>query len=186
MISETTLQKIESLANDVATSAGVQIYDIEFSGTQQGRTLRVFIDKAGTGIGIEDCTNVSRALNEALDLNENLIPGGQYNLEVSSPGLERPLKKLWHFQAAVGKKIWIRLGRALEQFGCADEKLKNAKQLTEILTSVEGEHLHFQFEDQTVVIPWTAVEKAKLVFDFKEGKHEKKGHPSKDAKKSKR
>jgi ribosome maturation factor RimP len=99
MISETSLQKIEILANDVALREGVKIYDIEFSGGAQGRILRIYIDKEG-GVGVDDCANVSRGLNLLLDV-EDPIPGGKYVLEVSSPGLDRVLKKNWHFEQAV-------------------------------------------------------------------------------------
>lgn len=182
MIPENTLQKIEALVSEVAAREGVKVYDVEFAGGAQGRTLRVFIDK-DKGIGIEDCANVSRGLNAALDEQLDLIPGGQYNLEVSSPGLERPLKKLWHFEAAVGKKIWIKTSQALEAFGCQNPKIKNAKQITEVLSSVEDVNLKFQIEDEVISVPWQSVEKAKMVFDFKEGKQEKKGPHPKGAKK---
>ncbi|MEZ0392273.1 MAG: ribosome maturation factor RimP [Pseudobdellovibrionaceae bacterium] len=179
MISETTLQKIETLAAEVATREGVRIYDIEFAGGAQGRTLRVFIDKEG-GVGIEDCSNVSRGLNLLLDV-EDPIPGGKYNLEVSSPGLERPLKKDWHFEQQIGKKIWLKTSKALEAFGSQDKKLKAAKQLTETLLAVSAEGVTVQVGEEQILIPFTAIEKAKTHFDFTEGKHEKKGHPKKGA-----
>ena len=114
MISETSLQKIETLASEVAAREGVQIYDIEFSGGPQGQVLRIYIDKEG-GVGIDECANVSRGLNELLDENDP-FPGGKYNLEVSSPGLERPLKKAWHYEQAIGKKIWMKLQKPFTAF----------------------------------------------------------------------
>jgi ribosome maturation factor RimP len=177
MISETSLQKIERLASEVAAREGVTIYDIEFSGGTQGRTLRVFIDKVG-GVGIDDCSNVSRGLNLLLDV-EDPIPGGKYNLEVSSPGLERPLKKTWHYEQQVGKKIWIKTAKAFEAFGSQDKKLKFAKQLTDTLVAIEGEAIRVQLGEEQILIPFDAIERAKTVFDFNEGKHEKKGHSPK-------
>lgn len=179
MISETILQKIETLAAEVAAREGVKIYDIEFSGGNQGRTLRIFIDKVGEPVGIEECVNVTRGLNEVLDADESLIPGGNYNLEVSSPGLERPLKKKWHFEQAVGKKVWIKTNKAFENFGSTDGKLKNAKQITDLLVAVEGENAKVKVGEEEILVPLTNIEKAKTVFDFNEGKHEKKGHPKK-------
>ena len=180
MISETSIQKIETIANEVATREGVQIYDIEFSGGPQGQVLRIFIDKEG-GVGIEDCANVSRGLNTLLDENDP-IPGGKYNLEVSSPGLERPLKKAWHYQQAVGKKVWLKLQRALENFGSTDPKLKAAKQITETLLAVENDNVKIKVGEEELNIPFSAIDKAKTVFDFNEGKQgkpDKKGHPKK-------
>ncbi len=183
MISESIVQKIESLALEVATRVGVQIYDIEFSGGAQGRTLRIFIDKEG-GPGIEDCTNLSRGLNEVLDADENFIPGGKYVLEVSTPGLERNLKQVWHFEKVIGKKIWLKFTRSLDAAGVENKKIKNAKQVSELLEAVLQEpsvdggvpsvFLQLSVEGELVKVPLSFVEKAKLVFDFKEGKHDKK------------
>lgn len=164
MISETSLQKIETLASEVAAREGVKIYDIEFAGGAQGRTLRVYIDKEG-GVGVDDCANVSRGLNLLLDV-EDPIPGGKYVLEVSSPGLERVLKKPWHFQDAVGKKIWVRTERALESFGLKNAKLKAAKQISEVLLAVENDSMKFQIEGEDLFIPINAASKAKLVFEI--------------------
>ncbi len=171
MISETTLQKIETLADQVATREGVRIYDIEFAGGAQGRVLRIYIDKDG-GAAIDDCANVSRGLNLLLDV-EDPIPGGKYHLEVSTPGLDRVLKKNWHFEQAVTKKIWVRLSKALETTGVTHPKMKSAKQLTEVLLGFENESLKFNVEGQEVLVPMAIVEKAKMVFDFNEGKQDK-------------
>jgi ribosome maturation factor RimP len=172
MISENTLQNIESLANQVAERVGVRIYDIEFSGASQGRTLRIFIDKVG-GVSIEDCSNLSKGLNEVLDADENIIPGGNYILEVSSPGLERVLKKSWHYEQVIGKKIWLKLSKPLETFGSQNPKMKNAKQISDILVGIESEGLKIRVEEQEISIPFSAIEKAKTVFDFNEGKQAK-------------
>ena len=102
MTSDQMIQKIEILAGQVAEREGVRIYDLEFSGGTQGRVLRVFIDKEG-GVSIEDCANVSRGLNLLLDV-EDPIPGGKYSLEVSSPGMERILRKSWHFTGEIGRE----------------------------------------------------------------------------------
>lgn len=180
MIPETSLQKVHELASQVAASAGVSIYDIEFAGSNHGRVLRIFIDKEG-GVGIEDCANVSRGLNEFFDTDEDLIPG-KFDLEVSSPGLERPLKKDWHFEKAVGQKVWIKTAKPMESFGSTDSKLKSAKQITDTLIAVENGNAKIKVGDEDVFIPLSAIEKAKTVFEFKE-KQEKKGHPKKDARK---
>ena len=67
------------------------------------------------------------------------------------------------------------MNKPLETFGCQNPKLKNAKQLTDILVGLEGDgsSLKVKVEEQEITIPFTAVEKAKMVFDFNEGKHAK-------------
>lgn len=174
MISDTSLQKIETLASQVAEREGVKIYDVEFAGGAQGRTLRIYIDKEG-GVGVDDCANVSRGLNLLLDV-EDPIPGGKYVLEVSSPGLDRVLKKTWHYEQAVGKKIWVKTGRAFESFGFTHKKLKTAKQISEILQAVENESLKFTVEGEDLLIPFSAIEKAKMVFEVVQN-NKKNLHP---------
>lgn len=172
MISEQTLAKIESLADQVAKSEGVEIYSVEFAGGAQGPTLRIYIDKEN-GVGIDECANVSRGLNELLDA-EDPIPGGAYSLEVSSPGLDRVLKKQWHYERVIGKKVWIKTLKSLEALGATNKKVKSAKQLTEVLKSVDSSGVKFQIDEDELFIPFTEIEKAKLVFEFNDGKNNKK------------
>lgn len=172
MASDQMIQKIESLANEVAAREGVRIYDVEFAGGAQGRTLRVFIDKEG-GVSIEDCANVSRGLNLMLDV-EDPIPGGKYNLEVSSPGMERVLRKPWHYTDAVGKKVWMKLNQALEAFGVQNKTFSAAKQVTETIQSSDESGIKIELQGEQIVVPFTAIEKAKLVVDFDAGKGLKK------------
>jgi len=173
------IQKIENLAQDVALREGVRIYDIEFAGSAMGRTLRVFIDKDG-GVSVDDCANVSRGLNLLLDV-EDIIPGGKYVLEVSSPGLERVLRKPWHFEQAKGQKVWLKIAKPLEVFGVTNGKLKSAKQLSETLADYANESLKFNIEGVEAVIPLTEIEKAKTVFE--PVKQVKPGHPGQKFKK---
>lgn len=104
MLSTAELDHIRQFAREVAEREGCQLYDLEFH-DGPGRSLRVFIDKAG-GVGVDDCANVSRALNLRLDV-EDIIQSG-YDLEVSSPGLDRKLTAKWHFEAAVDQVIKIK------------------------------------------------------------------------------
>ena len=170
MLPTETQIKIETLAAQVCEREGVRLYDIEFGGGSQGRTLRVFIDKEPVA-GIADCENVSRGLNLLLDV-EDPIPGGAYNLEVSTPGLERLLKKPWHYQAAVGKKVWLRLGQNLESFGLQNSPLKTAKQLTAEIIAADEQGVQFKVSEEDLKIPFDAIEKAHVVFEFE--RNEKK------------
>lgn len=162
------LLKVEDFANQVAAREGVTIYDIEF--VNHGRVLRVFIEKE-SGIGVEDCANVSRGLNLLLDVDD-VIPGGAYNLEVSSPGLERSLKKPWHFQKAVGKKISLKLKRALDAFVADVKTIKSAKSLTKVfLVGATDSEITLKLnEGESVCVPIAEIEKAHVVFEFEKGK----------------
>lgn len=167
MLSVETLSKIEKIASDVAAREGCELYDIEFSGSGRGRVLRVYIDKAD-GVGVEDCSNVSKGLNLLLDV-EDPIPGGQYNLEVSSPGLDRVLSKPFHFSKSIGKRAALKLSQSLEELGYKDAKPANAKNIEGTLLKFESEVLSFDFEGQHLEIPFKVISRAKLLFEIKTG-----------------
>lgn len=162
---ESWLKKVEEIAAEVASNEGCVLYDLEQVGSGNGRVLRVYIDKEN-GVGIEDCSNVSKGLNLRLDV-EDIVPGGMYNLEVSTPGLDRHLKKSWHFEKVVGKKIYIKLSKSLGTLGVEDKGLQSMKQIEEVLQSVEGDLLNLVIRNVSVKIPMTQIEKAKLVFEYK-------------------
>ncbi len=91
---------------EASRQEGCELYDWEFVGGQGAPVLRVFIDRDPAGVSIDDCANVSRCLNLLLD-SEDLI-SQSYELEVSSPGLERPLRQGWHFAKAVGGRVKVK------------------------------------------------------------------------------
>jgi ribosome maturation factor RimP len=99
--------RVWEMASSVAAGEGMEIVDIEFraEGSRGGRVLRLYLDKEG-GPSLEDLTRVSRQLSEVLDDSPD-VPG-PFTLEVSSPGINRALKKREHFQRFVGKKVRVR------------------------------------------------------------------------------
>lgn len=162
---ESWFEKIQKIASEVSLREGCELYDLEMSGSGIGRVLRVYIDK-DSGVGIEDCSNVSKGMNLLLDV-EDVIPGGMYNLEVSSPGLDRHLKTKMHFEKAVGKKVFIQLTQSLGTLGALDKGITSMKKFDNILDGVEGEDLQFTIRSEKIKIPISLVEKAKLVFEMK-------------------
>lgn len=158
------MDKVESLAEQVCREQGCYLYDVEFSGLGKGRTLRIFVDKEG-GVGIEDCSNVSKGMNVLLD-EQDVIPGGEYNLEVSTPGVDRILRKPWHFEKVVGKKISVRSREAMESFGVTNAKWAKTKNVEETLAAADQDGLLFEPKEGPMRIPYSAVEKAKVVFVF--------------------
>lgn len=175
---EAWFEKVHQLADQVAQREGCELYDLEVIGTGANRVLRVFIDKANDGIGIEDCSNVSKGLNEFLDA-EDIVPGGEYNLEVSSPGLDRRLKTEAHFQKVIGKKIAVQLAQNLGAFGIIDASMQAAKKFESELVGVESQQIIFNIKNEMIKVPITALEKAKLVFEFKNNKPPHKMQKSK-------
>lgn len=164
---ENWLDKVEKIAAAVAAEHACFIYDLEFV---SGRILRVYIDKEG-GAGIEDCTNVTRGLNLHLDA-EDIVPGGNYNLEVSTPGIERHLKKLWHFEKVVGQKIALKSKVAFEKFGIDIPQFMKSKNVEGVLKIIENGNLTLEVSGHDLIIPFGEVEKSNVVFELK--KQEKK------------
>ncbi|MGE3974524.1 MAG: ribosome maturation factor RimP [Bdellovibrionales bacterium] len=169
-VADPILEKIRTLALPVIEREDCQLYELEFVGGSKGkgRTLRVYIDKSPNGASIEDCSNVSRALNEILDVDD-VIPGGAYMLEVSTPGLDRILREKWHFDAVLGKRAHFRFNTLVE----------NRKQVEATLVSVEGESVNVSFEEQNVEkklkIPLESIHRARLVFEVPSNEKVKPG-----------
>lgn len=170
--SQDWLKKIEKIAGEVCQREGCLLYDLEFTGLGKGRTLRIYVDKEG-GVGIEECSNVSKGLNEFLD-ESDLIPGGEYSLEVSTPGVDRILTKPWHFEKAIGKRISVRSRLPMEELGITDKKWKNTKHVEEVLTSTDADSITFVTKEVPLRIPYSAIEKAKVVFEMKQHGPKKK------------
>jgi ribosome maturation factor RimP len=101
------LTRVWQLAGPLVEGEGMEIVDIDFrhEGSRGGRVLRLYLDKEG-GPKMDDLSRVSRQLSELLDAEDTI--DGAYTLEVSSPGINRPLKKPAHFARFVGKRIRVR------------------------------------------------------------------------------
>jgi ribosome maturation factor RimP len=109
---------LESVIEPVLADLGYELLLLEFASSGR-RTLRLFIDRPG-GVNIDDCARVSRIVGGALEAAESENPivartlGGRHDLEVSSPGIERPLARRPHFEAQLGRPVTIRLHAPLD------------------------------------------------------------------------
>jgi ribosome maturation factor RimP len=102
MESKTILEKIEEMAGSLFEAEGLELIDLEYRKEGRGWVLRVFMDKPG-GVTLDDCADISRQLGDMIEVEE-WIPQA-YTLEVSSPGLDRPLKNEKDFLRSIGKLI---------------------------------------------------------------------------------
>ncbi|BBL35833.1 ribosome maturation factor RimP [Nitrosomonas stercoris] len=126
---------------------GYELVDIEQSAP--GRLLRIFVDKRGGAITLDDCVVVSNHLSKLL-----IVENVDYNrLEVSSPGLDRPLKKKTDFVRFVGESIRIKLRIALE----------GQRNFVGILSEVEGETLILDIDGKRLQFELENLEKARLI-----------------------
>lgn len=167
MLSADVLARLESLAEEVCTNEGCILYDLEFIGRGGQRTLRVFADKESKeeSISVDECADISRGLSLVLDV-EDMIPGDKYELEISSPGLERRLSKTWHFQRYVGEQIEVKSSAPIPVPTDVKPKKGPIRALKGRLVSADDSKLVLEKEDGMWEIDRQIVHKAKLIFDF--------------------
>jgi len=106
-----TVTLVRQMLEPLLATAGYELVDVEYQKEGRDWILRLYIDQE-TGIGLDDCQKVSHLVSELMD-RDDPIPGA-YLLEVSSPGLERPLKKMTDYQRFAGQKAEIRLFQPLD------------------------------------------------------------------------
>ena len=102
---------LAALLTPLVEGLGYELWELEYAAARGNGCLRLYID-AEAGITVDDCERVSRAVSDLLDA-EDPIPG-QYTLEVSSPGLERPLRSAAHFARYLGETVFVELAVPLE------------------------------------------------------------------------
>lgn len=151
IIMQSLEEKIGQLILPVLQEEGLDLVEIRFSPSGPAWLLRVFIDKSG-GVTIDQCASVSRRISDCLDI-EDIIPH-KYMLEVSSPGLDRPLKSKADFQRKIGEKVRIDL----------KEKVDGVFQIEGQILQLTGEELILGKEDKQVSIFLEKIIEAKIIF----------------------
>ena len=131
---------------------GYELADLEVRLSGKGGLVRLFIDKP-EGIGLEDCEKVSRAVSALLDV-EDPVPGN-YRLEVSSPGLDRKLRKVEHFQRFIDDTVNIKLRFPLE----------GRRRFRGKLLSADDENIVVEVDGESYSIALTTIDTARLVPD---------------------
>ena len=151
------MQKIEDkvydLINEPIQNLNLSIYDIEYVKEGSNWYLRIYIDKDGI-IDINDCETVSRLIDPMLD-DANIIKSA-YCLEVSSPGIERNLRNLEHFERYKGEEVEVSLFKAYEK----------QKVLTGVLQNADEKNLTIKVEDNEITLNRKDISKVKLIYNF--------------------
>ncbi len=109
----TVVEQIRAIAERVGASEGIEVVDVQLLGGGGSRVLRLFIDRP-EGVSHADCELMSQQVGTILDV-EDIIPGGKYTLEVSSPGVERKLSRPRDFERFTGQKIKVTLKDPVEE-----------------------------------------------------------------------
>lgn len=146
------LNKVREIAAPLAAQEGLELIDVELGGPGGRQILRIFIDKSG-GVSLDDCSSISRAVSAALDVEDPIQ--GAYDLEVSSPGLDRPLRTPEHFQKFAGKRVRVKT------FGPLPE-CENRKTFVGILQGYDNETIVLDVDGRIFRVPHAQVSKANV------------------------
>jgi len=156
-IKQTVEARAQEVLEPIVAGEGLELLEVEFLREREGWILRLFIDKPGGRVGLDECSQVSRAVDTVLDV-EDVVPH-EYNLEVSSPGVNRPLKKPVHFERVKGQKIKVKT------FGPIGEPPR--KNFTGTLTEVAADAIAVDVEGAgSFRISFKDIAKANLEFEF--------------------
>ncbi len=149
-------QKIQALAAQAADECGYELVEVSLLGRGKRTLLRVFIDREG-GVTLNDCEVFSRRLESLLDVEDPLA--GSYTLEVSSPGLDRPLKDPKDFRRSIGKLVRI----------VTREDINNRTFFAGRLVGVDGDLVRLSVSEggEEVVIPFDIISRARLEIELK-------------------
>jgi ribosome maturation factor RimP len=163
---ESTTAQIWSLVEPVAAELGLEVLEIELGGGTSNRLLRIYLDSrdANGAVSISDCAKVSRRVGDVLDAHDTVAE--HYMLEVSSPGVNRPLRKREHFERVVGGRIRVKLaspggkkrsllGRLAAMDGDV-AKIETEEGNTERFALEEVQQANFEFEFEQPAKPGNA------------------------------
>ncbi len=143
-------EKLAEMIIPVVKDAGLEIWDIDID---NGGNIRIFVDKPGSRVGIDDCTRVSRAVDAVL--TAAVFFNNQYSLEVGSPGINRRLRTTEHFRRYIGSNI-----KAVTR-----EKINDANVFEGKLTEADEGSIKVQTETGEAVIAFDILKKASLQED---------------------
>lgn len=153
MAGENIETKVQNLLEPIIENLGYSVYDVLYFKEAKDYILRVVIDKSD-GIDINDCEKVNDTINDVLDEADYIKD--QYLLEVSSPGIERLLRKQEHFEKQIGNKISVKLFKAIDK----------QKEIVGILKSYNQENLIIEQENKEISVEVKNIAIAKTVFDW--------------------
>ena len=147
-------EEVYDLAETVTRRRSLNLWDVELGGHRGGATVRVLIDAEG-GIDLDTIAAVSEEISRGLDLRDPLA--GRYTLEVSSPGLERKLRRSEHFSACSGKKVVVKTKEPL---------IGDSHRLDGVIVGAGDGHVRVSTGTEEIDVPYDAIKSAKTVFEW--------------------
>ena len=152
-MSDDILESVKRIAEPVVTAEGMDLVEAEYGNEGGGLTLRLYIDKEG-GVTLDDCSNISGQVGQLIELNDLMLH--PYTLEVSSPGLNRPLKKEEDFVKYEGKLVRLKVRNPVD----------GRRNFRGRLLGYEQGTVTIDVGDEIVSLPFNEIRKANLVHEF--------------------
>jgi ribosome maturation factor RimP len=152
-MAETVSKQVEAIVLPVLEELGLELVEVQYRREQSGWVLRLIIDKHD-GVSLDDCVAVSREVGQLLDIEDFIEQS--YSLEVSSPGLERPLRSMADFQRFVGRKARIK----------TIEPIAGEHVFIGRINQTAGESIVLEVGRKELTIPFSMVAKARLEVEF--------------------
>ena len=149
--------RVFSLIEPVLEDIGFELVEVEYLSMHGRWILRLYIDREG-GVTIDDCVDVSRELGDLIEIKE--VIDHEYVLEVSSPGLNRPLRREKDFIRAIGSRIKLKM----------THDLNGQKNFTGSLKDFKNRTIYLETGGKMIELPFDNVEKSNLIFDFNDSK----------------
>lgn len=151
------LETLEALIAPVVESFGCELWGVDYRPMNKSALLRVFIDRSD-GVTLKDCSDISYQLSGMLDVEDPIkVP---YTLEVSSPGIDRPLLRLEHFIDHLGHDAKVRLKWPID----------GSRNFRGVLSGVDGEEITMNVDGQEISFPFDSVSRGRLIADLQFGK----------------
>ncbi len=144
------VQLVQQLIEPAVTALNYDLWGVELISQGRHSTLRIYIDSPN-GITVDDCAAVSHQVSGILDVEDPIQT--HYTLEVSSPGMDRPLFKLEQYQLYVGEFLKLRLSAPFD----------GRRKFSGVLTAIEGEDIILQVDNEEYVLPIESIDKANIV-----------------------
>ncbi len=157
------VEQIEKLVAPILDDLGLELVDLVYQRENRGWVLRFFIDRQEGGVTLDECAEASREISAILDVEE--VIDTAYNLEVSSPGLDRPLKKARDFERFAGQQVKVKTIAAIDP----DERGRKRKTFSGTLDGFEDAKVLITLKEKQsvqVAIPLDQIDAANIEYEF--------------------
>ena len=147
-------EQLQALIAPVVASLDCELWGLEYLTQGRYTTLRLYIDRDETGVSLEDCEKVSRQVSAVMDVEDPIT--GEYTLEVSSPGMDRPLYTAEHYARYIGEQVNLRLRIARD----------GRRRFKGTILAVDGDEVRVAVDNTEYVLALDAIDKANIVPRF--------------------